>query len=228
MGWRLLRGRPKDGPIFCHPALSRVDLCSAVGTLPNPPDSVTYRGELIVSRRRHSLHPHVTCGRQVPRPKKNDHVVSPRGPVEGMDQLQQPGGSRGRPTAFLSDRRTRHEMYTRRLCPRLYSDDRGLSPRTALAMALQSMNIFLYTECLKVESIEGTGRARLFKGYYFSTYNRYRCPLQHLPERRPNLRRCSVTAAGQTHAADSPSTRRSGQACRLTPGHTAPSLKPEE
>ena len=44
--------------------------------------------------------------------KKNDQVASPRDPVEGMGQLQQPEGSRGRPTAFLSDRRTRQEVYT--------------------------------------------------------------------------------------------------------------------
>ena len=59
---------PEDDLPFRPPV--RVDLCSAVGTLLNPPDSVTYRGEPFVSRRRHSLHPHVTCGRQVPRPKK--------------------------------------------------------------------------------------------------------------------------------------------------------------
>ena len=60
--------------------------------------------------------------------KKNDQVASPMDPVEGVNQLQQPGGSQGRPTAFLSGRRTGQEVYTRRLCPRLYPGDRGLSP----------------------------------------------------------------------------------------------------
>ena len=37
-----------------------------------------------------------------------------------MDLLQQPGGSQGRPTAFLSFRVDARGRNTRRLCPRLY------------------------------------------------------------------------------------------------------------
>ena len=44
--------------------------------------------------------------------KKNDQVARPMDPVEGMGQLQQPGGSQGRPTAFHSGRRTWQEVYT--------------------------------------------------------------------------------------------------------------------
>ena len=72
---------PEDDLPFRPPV--RVDLCSAVGTLLDPPDSVTYRGEPFVSRRRHSLHPHVTCGRQVPRPKRNDQAAKTQGPRKG-------------------------------------------------------------------------------------------------------------------------------------------------
>ena len=69
-GWRLPRGRSRKTTPLSPPVSVREDLGSAGRTLLRPPCRVTDRGELFVSRRRHSLRPPVNCGWAGAGPKK--------------------------------------------------------------------------------------------------------------------------------------------------------------
>ena len=67
------RPRSSDGRSWIQPAAPGYD----------PRAEIHIEARPFVSRRRHSLHPHVTCGRQVPRPKRNDQAAKTQGPREG-------------------------------------------------------------------------------------------------------------------------------------------------
>ena len=96
---------PEDDLPFRPPV--RVDLCSAVGTLLDPPDSVTYRGETVRVPKEAQSPSSCNLWQAGPAAKKETtRLRSPRDPVKGVGQLQQPGGSKLRATSSFSFERT--------------------------------------------------------------------------------------------------------------------------
>ena len=113
------RPRSSDGRSWIQPAAPGHD----------PRAEIHIEARPFVSRRRHSLHPHVNCGWAGTGPKKKrpgcQDPGTPQRVWAGCGNLTVQ--SYARLTAFLSYGRTGRGVYTRPLCPRLYMNDRGLS-----------------------------------------------------------------------------------------------------